>query len=877
MADNIFSGCNALESLSIPFVGAGRVSGRVSDSSHLLLLGYLFGISSYGGNCTYQNYVNPNTGSELRYCVPISLKSVAVTDTTFIPDNAFVNCTYLTDITVCDQVRNVGYHAVYNTGFFNNHPDGVVYLGKVACGYKGTPTDVVEIKEGTVAIGDYAFFQNTELKNIVLPDTVKIIGEYAFRGCTGLESCTLGEGLQEIRSCGFYECKKLQKIELPHTLTTIGGHTFYNCTSLEGVEIPPSVTTMENWAFALSGVKSVVLSPNVYSIAAYAFYSCSRLEQVYVPRYVYNYGYDSFSKCAALSEVFYVGSLSDRRDHMTSASGNTDFFNASWHYGVCSGTHSYSADCDPTCNSCGWERRVSQAHTYTNACDNYCDDCYDYRATQHVYTDDCDTECNICFATRTVAHFYDNECDAACNACGSTRDVPEHIYLNACDTDCNVCGAVRTVPEHAYVWVVDRAANCGVEGLKHEECTICQAKRNINTGIPATGLHTYEDIKDDICNICEMQRHVIEIAIETLPEKTVYLEGKDQLDVTGGVLAITYDNGTSGTIPMEESMVSGFSNTWAGSQYLTVTYGGCTARFTITIQAKTLTGIVITSLPITTTCLEGKKLDLTGLVVTACYDNDTQKTVTGYTTDGYDSTPGTKTITVTYQGMTTTFEVEVLAKSLTRIAVTSYPVDNTYLEGKEPDFTGLEITAYYNNDTREVVTDYTLSDYASTPGLNEITVIYQGMTTTFYMVGMYKSMCSIAVTSLPDKQVYARGEYFDPTGLVVTAYYDNDTQEELEYYSLTGYDYTPGEKTITVQYGSFTDTFTVWVNHLRGDLDGNGYVNTDDVVALLLYISMPDVFPLGDTPADFTGDGKINTDDAVQLLLHISMPDVFPI
>ena len=63
-----------------------------------------------------------------------------------------------------------------------------------------------------------------------------------------------------------------------------------------------------------------------------------------------------------------------------------------------------------------------------------------------------------------------------------------------------------------------------------------------------------------------------------------------------------------------------------------------------------------------------------------------------------------------------------------------------------------------------------------------------------------------------------------------------------------------------------------------GDIDCNKAVTTDDVVALLLYISMPDMFPLGEgVNADFTGDGLVTTDDAVQLLLHISMPDVFPL
>lgn len=63
---------------------------------------------------------------------------------------------------------------------------------------------------------------------------------------------------------------------------------------------------------------------------------------------------------------------------------------------------------------------------------------------------------------------------------------------------------------------------------------------------------------------------------------------------------------------------------------------------------------------------------------------------------------------------------------------------------------------------------------------------------------------------------------------------------------------------------------------IPGDIDGDGDVDTDDVVQLLLYVSMPDVFTI-DAEADFTGEGEVNTDDVVRLLLYVSMPDVFPL
>ena len=65
---------------------------------------------------------------------------------------------------------------------------------------------------------------------------------------------------------------------------------------------------------------------------------------------------------------------------------------------------------------------------------------------------------------------------------------------------------------------------------------------------------------------------------------------------------------------------------------------------------------------------------------------------------------------------------------------------------------------------------------------------------------------------------------------------------------------------------------------IPGDLDGNAKVTADDVVALLLHISMPDMFFLPDgANTDYNKDGKVNTEDAVTLLLHVSMPDQFPL
>jgi len=78
-------------------------------------------------------------------------------------------------------------------------------------------------------------------------------------------------------------------------------------------------------------------------------------------------------------------------------------------------------------------------------------------------------------------------------------------------------------------------------------------------------------------------------------------------------------------------------------------------------KTKTLTSIAVTTPPIKTSYNVGETpLSTTGMVVTATYSDGTKAPVTDYTTSGFDSTTaGTKTITVTYQGKTTSFTVTV--------------------------------------------------------------------------------------------------------------------------------------------------------------------------------------------------------------------------
>jgi hypothetical protein len=75
---------------------------------------------------------------------------------------------------------------------------------------------------------------------------------------------------------------------------------------------------------------------------------------------------------------------------------------------------------------------------------------------------------------------------------------------------------------------------------------------------------------------------------------------------------------------------------------------------------KTLVSINVTTRPTKTVYAIGESLSTAGMVVTAAYSDGTTEAVTGYTTSGFDSSSaGQKTVTVSYEGTTTTFTVTV--------------------------------------------------------------------------------------------------------------------------------------------------------------------------------------------------------------------------
>lgn len=177
---------------------------------------------------------------------------------TWISRGAFKDCVNLSNIAMSDSVTRVEVEAFNNTAWYNNQPDGLVYLGSGLLNSKGEYTaKELTLQTGTTFVADSAFENNKSIEEITLTESCLAIGDNAFSYCTSLTSVDLGD-VRRIGYEAFRGCSALETVVIPDSCRYIGTNAFANCDSLSAVYIPKTVKTIgftnnEIHAFAKSG------------------------------------------------------------------------------------------------------------------------------------------------------------------------------------------------------------------------------------------------------------------------------------------------------------------------------------------------------------------------------------------------------------------------------------------------------------------------------------------------------------------------------------------------------------------------------------------------------------------------------------------------
>ncbi|MDE7158672.1 MAG: leucine-rich repeat domain-containing protein, partial [Clostridiales bacterium] len=162
----------------------------------------------------------------------------------------------------------------------------------------------INIPEGVTNIGDNAFRDCISLTSVTLPESVTSISRYAFYNCTSLVSINLPEGITSIERKVFAFCTSLASIILPEGITSIGNGAFRECTSLTSITIPEGVTSIGGGAFAYcTSLVSIILPEGITSIGIRVFYRCTSLESINLPEGITNIGAGAFENCTSLASI----------------------------------------------------------------------------------------------------------------------------------------------------------------------------------------------------------------------------------------------------------------------------------------------------------------------------------------------------------------------------------------------------------------------------------------------------------------------------------------------------------------------------------------------------------------------------------------------
>lgn len=225
---------------------------------------------------------------------------------------------------------------------------------------------------------------------------------------------------------------------------------------------------------------------------------------------------------------------------------------------------------------------------------------------------------------------------------------------------------------------------------------------------------------------------------------------------------------------------------------------------------RTPVSLAVTTPPTKTAYEAGDSFDKTGMVVTVTYNDESTREVTNYNCSPVVLSKDDTYVTISYREMMTTVTTtqSVTVKNLLKkIQIITPPTETAYEIGDTIDLTGMVVHAFYSDGTSHEISNYTYSPHVvSSASDTEVTITYteDGITKTAIQditVGNTPNLVSIAVSVPPTKVTYKAGEYFDPSGMVVVATFDNGTTKNV-----SGYTYSPtrtlqqGDSVITISY-----------------------------------------------------------------------------
>ena len=173
---------------------------------------------------------------------------------------------------------------------------------------------IVDLSSNLTTIGYDVFGNCKSISKIEIPKSLKKfdgtwgrgtnLSYGAFGGCSNLKTVNFEAGSAIVCAALFMGCDGIEEIELPDTITEIGDSAFKSCKNLNKVIIPESVTKIDGDAFAeCSGLIDIKMHEGINTIGSRAFYKCDRLLDIVIPDSVEKIEFEAFRGCDKLENI----------------------------------------------------------------------------------------------------------------------------------------------------------------------------------------------------------------------------------------------------------------------------------------------------------------------------------------------------------------------------------------------------------------------------------------------------------------------------------------------------------------------------------------------------------------------------------------------
>ena len=230
-----------------------------------------------------------------------------------IGNSVFASCPNLRSVIVGNSVKTIG-----NKNFVEcpkleivSVPDTVQTFGQN--NFLNDNSVTLKIRKVDGSIDDHVYQDNLLfVTTVLIEDGISVIGEYAFYNDTSVQVISVPNSVNTIGQYAFYNCNSIKEINIPNGVTAIRSHTFFGCASLENIVTPNSVTLIEDYAFyGCVEVKNLTISNNCKSIGDNAFYNCKSITALEIPSSVTKIGSYAFRSCILITELDFSDNVDD--------------------------------------------------------------------------------------------------------------------------------------------------------------------------------------------------------------------------------------------------------------------------------------------------------------------------------------------------------------------------------------------------------------------------------------------------------------------------------------------------------------------------------------------------------------------------------------